>query len=146
MANYLTPALLKSRVGGAALYVELTDDDVPPDGVTDAGVEQWILDTVDDIANGCAARGGYTVPLVAIDSALLIPFLLDIANYKLKARRGTPSKADEKLYDDAMLLLGAIATGDFILPSSAAGQTGAFTHFGFDSEGQMFSRTILRNL
>lgn len=142
MAHYLEVGPLKARVGGAALYSDLTDDDA--DKTTDPAVEEWVLDLVDDLVNGYAARGGYTVPLVPTDSAPLNSFLLDIANFKLKARRGVPSKADEKLYDDAMAILEAVATGDFVLPSGTAGNTGALSNFGFDSQPQIFNRQTLK--
>jgi phage gp36-like protein len=143
---YITTEELQARVGGATLYIELTDDTVPPDGVTDSDVEDWILDVVKDLANGYARRGGYTVPLSNADSSLLNSFLLDIANYKLKARRGTPSDTDRRLYEDAMKILEAVATGGFTLPSSSSGSTGAFANLDFDGYPQQLNRSTLRDL
>lgn len=143
---YITTDELQARVGGAALYLELTDDTVPSDATTDADVEDWIIDAVCDLADGFAASAGYAIPLATADAALLNLYLLDIANYKLKARRGTPSAADTKQYDDAMKMLQRLGDGKLTLPSGASGETGAFANLDFDGNEQMFNRTKLADL
>lgn len=140
--SYLDSDELAARVGGSVLYIELTDDDL--DGETDEAVEDQILGEADALADGFAARGGYTTPLGTKDAALLTPFLLDICNYKLKARRGKSSEADEKLYNDAMRVLDRIANGTFVLPSGV-GASGTMEDFGIDSQDRMFSRALLED-
>lgn len=117
--TYLTSALLQARVGGAAIYLQLTDDD--GDGNPDPGVESALLAQVDAIVNSFASRGGYAIPLEGEDIETFLPYLLDIANYRARTR-GTrvASKDDKKLYDDAMKVMERIATGDFRLPSFLA--------------------------
>lgn len=141
---YLTRALLTARVGGSDLYRQLTDDD--GDGDPDTNVEAILLAQVDSMLDGYAARGGYTIPLVATDSDLLLPALLDIANYKAKSRRGRASKEDAENYRIAIALFNDVATGAFVLPSGTAGTTGAFANLDFDGYPQQLNRYKLRNL
>lgn len=135
---------IKARVGGATMYLQLTDDD--NNGTTDSGVESWLQDAVDDLADGYALRGGYSVPLAAADSAFLNGFLLDIANFKLKSRRNKASEDDRQLYKDALAMLEKVATGAITLPSGGSGETGGFANLDFDSEGKAFSRSLLRDM
>lgn len=141
---YLTEPLLIARVGGDELYVQLTDDD--RDGVPDVNVKTLLLGQVDSLMEGFAARGGYTVPLVSTDAALLMPAMLDVANYKAKTRRGMASKDDIESYKNALALFGMLADGSFVLPSSAGGETGAFANLDFDGYPQLLNRCTLRNL
>lgn len=141
---YLTQALLKARVGGQEIYVQLTDDD--RDQKPDPNVETLLLGQVDSFMEGYARRGGYTVPLVATDAALLIPAMLDVSNYKAKSRRGKASKEDLENYKDAIALFNDLASGAFVLPSSSSGSTGGFANLDFDGNEQMFNRQTLRNL
>jgi hypothetical protein len=143
MAAYLSAAQLAARVGGSDRYVELTDDD--NDGAADPGVETFVLGQVNEILDGFARRGGYTVPLALSDTAEIEPFLLDIANYKIKTRGDRIASADDlKLYNDAMLILNDIALGVFKLPSFTSEEV--ITLFGLDSpeDGPLFSRETLR--
>jgi phage gp36-like protein len=146
---YLTQEALTARVGGAAEFLRLTDDDrnnSPDDDVLD-----FLLGQVDTIVDGYARRGGYTPPLEDTDVETLEPWLLDIANFKARTRgNGRASDEDQKLYDDAMKVMEGIADGSFKLPSfEEASPTGIF---GFDSsqsfitpgEAQIFSRSRLR--
>lgn len=142
--SYLTRELLEARVGGDEIFMQLTDDD--GDQEPDANVLVLLLGHVDSLVEGYARRGEYTVPLAASDSALLLPYMLDISNYKAKSRRGMASKEDWQLYRDALALLGMLADGTFILPSATVGATGSISLFGLDSEDQIFSRFLLRDL
>lgn len=139
---YLTEALLTSRVGGDEAYASLLDDD--GDGFADPGVATLLLTQVDQLVDAYARRGGYTTPLVLTDIAPIIAALLDIANYKAKARGNRKASDDDKhLYDEAIKLLQAIADGSYTLPSFTS--TAEVTAFAISSEPQIFSRTLLRN-
>lgn len=141
MPTYLTVAQLKARVGGEQIYVKLTSDD---GGRTpDPTVATLLLDQVEAFTEGYARRGGYTIPLVATDFPLLVPSMLDIANYRAKTRRGTASKDDKQLYDEAIKLLERVADGDFVLPSGTGTTTSAV--FSMTSDQQLFNRSRLRD-
>lgn len=139
---YIDTDELAARVGGTALYVELTDDDL--DGETDPDVEDLIVGQAEALADGYASRGGYDTPLPTKDAARLSTFLLDICNYKLKVRRGKSSDADERLYNDAMKVLEGVADGSFVLPSGA-GASGTYSDFDIDSQPRAFDRTLLED-
>lgn len=142
---YITPAELQARVGGAALYLELTDDD--GDSTVDPAVESWVIDSVSDLVDGSAARAGYAVELADADAAYLNGFMLDIANYKLKTRRGKASEDDRKTYEDAMAVLEKLANGDFTLPSAGGGSGGTTTaNLDFDGYVQQCNRARLADL
>jgi phage gp36-like protein len=142
--SYLTVAKVKARVGGEENYFQLTDDD--GDGTPDPAVESWALNLADSIANGYAARAGYTIPLASTDSSLLEPFLLDVVNFKLKSRGNrVAGDLDEELYKDAMATFRELASGDFTLPSSSAGETGGFANLDFDGNEQVLTRSRLGN-
>lgn len=146
--HYLTAAMLQARVGGNARYLLLTDDDA--DSIPDTAVEDYLLSQVDIMVDAFARRAGYTTPLASGDVETILPFLLDIANYKAQTRAGGASSDDDKkLYNDAMSILHQIGTSSFKLPSY---QTAApIADFGFDSEqdadrdGPVFSRSQLRD-
>lgn len=113
---YLTPLLLSARVGGEEIYLELTDDD--GDNIADAGVERLLLSQVDAIVDAYARRSGYITPLTATDIAPLVPFLLDIANYKAKTRGNRSATEDARNeYMAATKILEEVASGAFRLPS-----------------------------
>jgi hypothetical protein len=142
--HYLTRALLQARVGGEARYLVLTDDD--HDNVPDTNVEESVLIQVDLLVDGLARRGGYATPLGIGDVDTILPYLLDVASYRLQARAGgVASEGDQKLYDDAMIVLNNLGTGVFQLPSY---QTVApIANFGFDSGnsiGPVLTRQTLR--
>jgi phage gp36-like protein len=146
---YLDSDEVTVRVGGDAVYIELTDDD--GDGSPDDGVETFLLAQVDAVADAFARRGGYSVPLSDLDAATVQPFLLDIANYKAKTRGNRTASADDiKLYDAAMAVMEEIANGAFKLPSyqttSPVEKLGFDSPQGsvFDSTGPLFSRDTLR--
>lgn len=145
--HYLTTDLLQARVGGSDIYLQLTDDD--GDGTADPRVEEFLLSQVDAIADGFARRGGYVVPLASSDLEPVIPYLLEIANYKAKTRGNrTASDDDRENQKAAMEIMKQIAAGDFKLPSF---ETAApIAEFGLDSSGDslgtgpLYSRESLR--
>lgn len=140
---YLTSSELKAAVGGEQEYVLLTDDD--GDQIADPGVADFLLAQVDEIVNGFARRGAYTVPLAVADIAAVIPFLLDIANYKARTRGGRQATDDDRhKYDDAMRIMEEIANGTYKLPSFT--ETERLAGFEINSYAQLFSRGTLGNM
>lgn len=140
---YLTNTLLKARVGGQNVYIELTDDNA--DGTADNSVETMVLDQVDQQVNGYFRRGGYTIPLAVTDAAQIMYLLLDIANYKLKTRGNREATEDDrKLYGDALKTLEMYATGELSLPSvDTAAPTIASMVIDSPEDGPFFNRITL---
>lgn len=131
---YLTRAMLEPRVGGAVMYVELTDDD--HDDVPDPLVEAFLLTDTDSTVNSYLTRGGYTTPMTdAAGIALLRPYLLDIANYKAKTRGGRlASERDVRAYEEALAWLETVASGDVILPGWTGVAVGSVGGVGTSDE------------
>lgn len=147
--HYLSSALLQARVGGAVRYLELTDDN--RDGTADPEVEEYLLTQVDTIVDSFARRAGYSTPLTGADIESVLPFLVDIGNYKAQTRgSGIASEADLKLYNDAMAMMNQLATGAYELPGYQS--VAPIAQFGFDSEqdangvGSFFNRYTLRGM
>lgn len=108
---YATRADLEKHLAPAEL-IQLTDDD--QDGAADAGViEQALADAQAEIDGYLATR--YRLPLAATPT-LLRRLAVDLALYRLYARRDLSTEARAKQHDDAVALLKRLADGTVTLP------------------------------
>jgi len=139
---YLTRAALEARVGGTAVYLQLTDDD--HNAVIDTDVEALLLAGVDRLGDAYLIRGGYTTPLTnAVAISLIVPRLLDIANYKAKSRGGRLASAEDvRAYELALTWFEAVASGDLLLLDSVPIKSTLI----LDSEEQRMTRERLSGL
>lgn len=117
---YITPDLLELRLGAAAL-VQLADDD--GDGVADAAViEETIAAAEGEVDSYLAARYAVPVDLSAYPAAVgvLRGFVLDLAEYRLRARRPPISESAVRRRDEAVAWLRHVAGAAVDLPAVGA--------------------------
>lgn len=116
---YISQQDLEDRVGTTTL-VQLSDDD--GDGVPDAAVVQEILEGAEGEADSHLARR-YAVPvdLAAFPGvqAVLRSFVLDLAEYRLHARRPPVPEDVQKKRAAAQEWFERVASGEVVLPSQA---------------------------
>ena len=116
---YITNADIEERVGSDA-YVQLTDDD--GDGEADVGVVDEARLAAEGEINSYLARR-YQVPIdvtTHTDLAdILASFTLDLAEYRLRARRPPVPKDIQDKRAQAVEWLSRMAGGTLELPSAA---------------------------
>ncbi len=109
---------------GADDMVDVTDRATPRAGVIDDNVLNQALTTASAMIDSFVARR-YNLPLSPVP-ALLVPVCRQIAFYNLL--RGRYTEEARKEYEDALGILGKIASGDIVLdvggkePQSAPAQ------------------------
>ncbi|GIK17277.1 MAG: hypothetical protein BroJett003_22410 [Planctomycetota bacterium] len=117
---YITNADIEARLG-AAVYVQLTDDD--GDGEADAAVVDEIRLAAEGEVNSYLAQR-YAAPIDAGAfpelSALLKSVTLDVAEFRCRARRPPVAEDARRLYDSARGWLADVAAGAVQLPSASA--------------------------
>jgi phage gp36-like protein len=115
---YITNADIQERLGDDA-YVQLTDDD--GDGQADVGVVDEARLGAEGELNSYLARR-YQVPIdLTVHPELvdvLASFALDLAEYRLRARRPPIPKDAEKRRAQAVEWLRRVADGSLDLPSA----------------------------
>jgi phage gp36-like protein len=117
---YITNNDIESRLGTAA-YVQCADDD--GDGVANAGVVDEVrLAAEGEVNSHLGQRYGVPVDLTvhAELADVLRSITLDIAEYRLRARRPPASAESLRRYNDTIAWLRNIAAGVAELPSSEA--------------------------
>ena len=109
---------LEQRLG-SAVYVQLTDD--VGTGVPDADVANEALNGAEGEVNSFLGRR-YAVPVEAAGEAQLAAVLksvtLDLAEYRLHARRPTMPEDVRRKREAAVRWLQLVAAGQAVLPSS----------------------------
>ncbi len=116
---YITNVDIEERVGSDA-YVQLTDDD--GDGQANTGVVDEARLGAEGEVNSYLARR-YQVPIDLTTHAdladILASFTLDLAEYRLRARRPPVPKDTQDKRAQAVEWLSRIANGTLELPSAA---------------------------
>lgn len=117
---YVTDAEIETRLGAATL-VQLADDD--GDGVADAGVVEEARQSAEGVVNSFLARR-YRAPvdLSAYPEVadVLRSVTLDLAEFRLRARRPPMAANALRLHEQALVWLERIAEGVVQLPALAA--------------------------
>jgi len=143
--SYITAADIEERLGSAA-YVQLTDD---------AGTGSADPDKVEEARAGAegeadsyfAVRYATPVDLSAHPelAAVLKSFVLDLAEYRLHARR-PPMPADVvRRRGEAIAWLGRVAAGAVQLPSTVTPATSPARAVAVTGTERMFTRETLRD-
>lgn len=118
--SYITNSDIETRVGSAA-YVQLADDD--GNGIADAAVVDEIRLAAEGEVNSYLARR-FAVPIDIVSlpelAALLKSVALDLAEFRLRARRPPVSAEAATRRDLALVWLKAVAAAVVDLPSSTA--------------------------
>lgn len=117
---YVTDAEIETRLGAATL-VQLADDD--GDGVADADVVEEARLSAEAIVNSFLSRR-YRVPvdlMVYPEVAnMLRSVTLDLAEFRLRARRPPVAADIMRLHEQAMIWLMRVAEGGVQLPAPSA--------------------------
>lgn len=116
---YITNADIEERLGSEA-YVQLTDDD--GDGQANVGVvDEARLGAEGEVSSYLARRYQVPIDLTANTGLadLLASFALDLAEYRLRARRPPVPKDVLNKRDQAVEWLSRVADGSVELPSAA---------------------------
>lgn len=115
--SYATLSDLEDRLG-SAVYLQLTDD--AGSGAPDEVVAGEALGGAEGEANSFLARR-YAVPVEAADepevAALLKSMALDLAEYRLHARRGHVPEDVRVKCEAALRWLQLVAAGQAVLPA-----------------------------
>jgi phage gp36-like protein len=115
---YITNTDIERRLGSAA-YVQLTDDD--GDGSADVGVVDEARLAAEGAVNSFLAKR-YSVPVNLVAHSeladLLASVTLDLAEYRLRARRPPIPESAERLHNQAMGWLMEVAEGTIDLPAA----------------------------
>ena len=120
---YITNAMIEERLG-TAVYVQLTDDD--GNGVANTGVvDEARLAAEGEVNSYLAARFAVPLNLAAYPdlSGVIVSITLDLAEYRLRARRPPISGTAVKRRAHAMEWLARAATGSIELPAAVPPST-----------------------
>lgn len=123
--SYINNQDIIDRVGNSAA-VQLTTD---AGSVVDTNVLDEVRKSAEGEANGFLARR-YAVPVDLTAhpdlAGTLKGMVLDIAVYRLHARRTPVSDGDQRMRDQAIKWLTSVSTGTIVLPAAATpASTGA---------------------
>ena len=121
--SYITNADIEERLGSDA-YVQLTDDD--GDGNADVGVvDEARLGAEGEVNSYLARRYQVPIDLVAHPdlAGVLMSISLDIAEFRLRARKPPVAAEATAMRDQATVWLKRVADGVIELPSDVSANT-----------------------